>query len=201
MHTELAEAFGSSVLSSDTLRGQVDNLLTELSQATSVVPELREHAPAVRDCYNSLTESGSQVTVQRIHGDYHLAQVLSTEGGWVVLDFEGEPSVPLARRRAFQPPLRDVAGMLRSFDYAARHETLRDPDDRQLASAAATWVAACQEAFCDGYADIMGSDPRTSGPLLRALILQKAVYEAVYEARHRPDWLPIPLAAIAEASQ
>ncbi len=128
MHAELAEAFGSSVLSSYTLRDQVDNLLAQLSQATSVVPELREHAPAVRDCYNSLSESGSQVTVQRIHGDYHLAQVLSTEGGWVVLDFEGEPSVPLARRRAFQPPLRDVAGMLRSFDYAARHEVLQRPD-------------------------------------------------------------------------
>ena len=215
MHAELAEAFGSSVLPSDVLRDQVDNLLTELSQAIRVVPELHELAPAVRDCYNSLTESGSQVTVQRIHGDYHLAQVLGTEGSagprgddppgpprrWVVLDFEGEPSVPLARRRAFQPPLRDVAGMLRSFDYAARHASLHSPDDRRLSGAARAWAGSCQDAFCAGYADISGSDPRTSGPLLRALILQKAVYEAVYEARHRPGWLPIPLAAIAEASQ
>ncbi len=201
MHAELAEAFGSSVLSSYTLRDQVDNLLTELSQATGVVPELREHAPAIRDCYKSLTEPGSQVTVQRIHGDYHLAQVLSTEGGWVVLDFEGEPSVPLARRRAFQPPLRDVAGMLRSFDYAGRHEALRHREDRRLTAAAAAWVRACQDAFVAGYADTAGFTPSASDPLLRALILQKAVYEAVYEARHRPDWLPIPLAAIAEASQ
>jgi maltokinase len=215
MHAELAEAFGSSVLPSYTLRDQVDNLLTQLSQAIRVVPELREHAPAVRDCYNSLAESDSQVTVQRIHGDYHLAQVLSTEGSagprgddplgpprrWVVLDFEGEPSVPLARRRAFQPPLRDVAGMLRSFDYAARHASLHSQGDRRLSGAAPAWAGSCQDAFCAGYADISGSDPRTSGPLLRALILQKAVYEAVYEARHRPDWLPIPLAAIAEASQ
>ncbi|HYL69890.1 MAG TPA: hypothetical protein VEY89_01135, partial [Candidatus Dormibacteraeota bacterium] len=201
MHAELAEAFGSSVLPSDVLRGQVDNLLTELSQAIRVVPELRELAPAVRDCYNSLTESGSQVTVQRIHGDYHLAQVLRIERGWVALDFEGEPSVPLARRRAFQPPLRDVAGMLRSFDYAARHASLHSPDDRRLSGAPRAWAGSCQDAFCAGYADISGSDPRTSGPLLRALILQKAVYEAVYEARHRPGWLPIPLAAIAEASQ
>ena len=201
MHAELAEAFGSSALSAYTLRDQVDALLTELSQATKVVPELREHAPAIRDCYKSLTEPGSQVTVQRIHGDYHLAQVLGTKGGWVVLDFEGEPSVPLARRRAFQPPLRDVAGMLRSFDYAARHASLHSPDDRRLADAAPVWAGSCQDAFCAGYAELAGSDPRTSGPLLRALILQKAVYEAVYEARHRPDWLPIPLAAIAEASQ
>ena len=91
--------------------------------------------------------------------------------------------------------------MLRSFDYAARHEALRHPDDPRIAEAATAWVRRCQDAFCAGYADIMGSDPRTSGPLLRALTLQKAVYEAVYEARHRPDWLPIPLAAIAEASR
>ena len=216
MHTELAEAFGSSVLSPYALSDLVDAMLTELSQAIKVVPELSEHATAVRACYNSLTESGIQVAVQRIHGDYHLAQVLGTDGGcaglggddppgpprrWIVLDFEGEPSAPLARRRAFAPPLRDVAGMLRSFDYAARHETLRRPDDRRLAGAASAWAGACQDAFCAGYADIMGTHPAASDPLLRALILQKAVYEAVYEARHRPGWLPIPLAAIAEASQ
>jgi maltokinase len=91
--------------------------------------------------------------------------------------------------------------MLRSFDYAARHEALRHPADPRLAEVAAAWVRRCQDAFCAGYADIMGSDPRSSGPLLRALTLQKAVYEAVYEARHRPGWLPIPLAAIAEASR
>jgi maltokinase len=191
------------------------------------VPDLTKHEDAVRACYESLTEPGNDVTVQRIHGDYHLAQVLGTDCAgnagddsagtpgrvdhagdrsesprrWVVLDFEGEPSVPLARRRAFAPPLRDVAGMLRSFDYAARHEALRHPGDQRLADVATGWVRRCQDAFCAGYADIMGSDPRTSGPLLRALTLQKAVYEAVYEARHRPDWLPIPLAAIAEASR
>jgi maltokinase len=132
--------------------------------------------------------------------------VLNTDGGWIVLDFEGEPSVPLARRRAFAPALRDVAGMLRSFDYAARHEALRHPEDQRLAEAASEWASRCQDAFCSGYAQIMGDprmsvQPRSRSPLLRALTLQKAVYEAVYEARHRPDWLPIPLAAIAEASR
>ena len=106
--------------------------------------------------------------------------------------------------------MRDVAGMLRSFDYAARHEVLSQPGDGRLTDAAPRWVRGCRDAFCAGYADIAGSDPArprpggdpgSSSPLLRALILQKAVYEAVYEARHRPDWLPIPLAAIAEASR
>ena len=227
LHAELAAAFGSSALSASALGDLADGMATELTEAVHVVGDLREHEEAVRACYAKLVEPGTEVTVQRIHGDYHLAQVLGTDGAdhggddppgppgaghegddgpgaphrWVVLDFEGEPSVPLARRRAFAPPLRDVAGMLRSFDYAARHEALRHPDDRRLAEVASAWVRRCQDAFCDGYADIMGSDPRTSGPLLRALTLQKAVYEVVYEARHRPDWLPIPLAAIAEASQ
>ena len=128
--------------------------------------------------------------------------MLGTDGGWVVLDFEGEPSVPLARRRAFAPALRDVAGMLRSFDYAGQ---ARRRCGIRTTGGSRRWprtgCGRCQDAFCAGYADIMGSRPETSGPLLRALTLQKAVYEAVYEARHRPDWLPIPLAAIAEASR
>ncbi len=193
LHTELAGAFGSSALSGFALTDLIDAMATELTQATGVVPQLREHEAAIRACYAALAEPGTEVAVQRIHGDYHLAQVLSTDGGWIVLDFEGEPSVPLARRRAFAPALRDVAGMLRSFDYAARHEALRHPDDKRLAEVASAWVSRCQDAFCSGYAQIMGSDPRTGGqlgsrsPLLRALILSKAVYEAVYEARHRPD--------------
>jgi maltokinase len=266
LHAELAAAFGSSALSASALSDLADGMATELTEAVHVVSDLREYEEAVRACYAKLVEPGTEVVVQRIHGDYHLAQVLGTDSAghrgddppgppdaghrgddppgppdaghrgddppeppgaghgrddppgppgagygeddrpgaprrWVVLDFEGEPSVPLARRRAFAPPLRDVAGMLRSFDYAARHEALRHPGDRRLAEVASAWVRLCQDGFCDGYADIMGSDPRTSGPLLRALTLQKAIYEAVYEARHRPDWLPIPLAAIAEASQ
>jgi maltokinase len=207
LHAELAAAFGTSVLSRAALAEMVETMEAELTGAIGVVPQLGERAQAVRACYAALTEPGTEVAVQRIHGDYHLAQVLCTDGGWIVLDFEGEPSVPLARRRAFAPALRDVAGMLRSFDYAARHEALRNPADRRLAEVASEWASRCQDAFCSGYAQIMGSDPNAGGqlgsrsPLLRALILQKAVYEAVYEARHRPDWLPIPLAAIAEASR
>src|SRR5260370_533249 len=177
LHTELAAAFGSSVLPRFALTDLIEAMVTELTQAVAVVPQLREHEAAISACYAALAGPEIEVAVQRIHGDYHLAQVLSTDGGWVVLDFEGEPSVPLAHRRAFAPALRDAAGMLASFDYAARHEVLRHPEDQRLAAVASDWVSRCQDAFCSGYAQIMGSDPRTGGqpgprpPLLRALVL------------------------------
>lgn len=230
LHSELAAAFGTSTLPPAALAHMARNLAAELSLAVDAVPELGEHEQAITTCYAGLAELGAEIPTQRIHGDYHLAQVLSTGSagpggrpprtprgaspggrpprtprtprtprGWVILDFEGEPSVPLARRRAFAPALRDIAGMLRSFDYAARHQVLQRPDDQRLRAVAAGWVSRCQEEFFAGYREASGQDPRRSWPLLRALLLQKAVYEAVYEARHRPGWLPIPLHAIAEA--
>ena len=201
LHEEMAAGFGASALSRHALKDMTDAMEAELRRAIRIVPSLNDYAAGIRACYAALAESEAQVHVQRIHGDYHLAQVLRTGRGWIVLDFEGEPSVPLARRRAFAPPLRDVAGMLRSFDYAGRHEALRRPDDARMQKSSERWVRDCQEAFCAGYAKVSGQDPAQSGPLLRALILQKAVYESVYEASHRPDWLPIPLAAISEASR
>src|SRR5215469_2190978 len=199
LHGELAAAFGTSVLPPTGLTEMATSMMAELSLAVGVVAELAEHEQAITACYAELAEFPSDVAIQRIHGDYHLAQVLGTDKGWVILDFEGEPSVPLTRRRAFAPALRDVAGMLRSFDYVARHQVLAEPDDQRLRSVAADWVSRCQDAFCAGYGEASSGDPRQSRQLLRALLLQKAVYEAVYEARHRPGWLPIPLHAIAEA--
>jgi maltokinase len=199
LHAELAVAFGASTLPEAGLKDLTANLAGEFSAAADVVPDLTRYRDAVLASYQELGELGEPVPIQRIHGDYHLEQILGTEGGWVILDFEGEPSVPLARRRAFAPPLRDVAGMLRSFDYAARHQVLEHPGDDRLKSVAPSWVAECQDAFLTGYGEAGGEDPRRDAALLRALILQKAVYEAVYEARHRPTWLPIPLHAIAEA--
>ncbi len=199
LHAELAAAFGTSTLAKDDLADMRTGMLAELAEAITVVPELARHEVAIMACYADLADLPEPVAIQRIHGDYHLAQVLATDKGWVVLDFEGEPSAALTRRRAFAPSLRDVAGMLRSFDYVARHQMLAVPDDQSLRRLAADWVSRCQDAFCAGYGAAAGEDARLSGPLLRALLLQKAVYEAVYEARHRPGWLPIPLHAIAEA--
>jgi maltokinase len=199
LHAELAAAFGAGTLPSASLADLAANLTAEFDAAAKVVAELAGYRAAILGCYARLAELASPVAIQRIHGDYHLEQVLGTDEGWVILDFEGEPSVPLARRRAFASPVRDVAGMLRSFDYAARHQVLEHQGDDRLRSITAGWVARCQDEFCRGYGEISGEDPRSDGTLLRALVLQKAVYEAVYEARHRPGWLPIPLHAIAEA--
>src|SRR5215469_10348583 len=154
---------------------------------------------ALAEAFDELAALGEPLTVQRIHGDYHLGQVLRTQGGWVLLDFEGEPAVPLAQRRAPAPALRDVAGMLRSLDYAARHQLPGQFDPERTRAAARDWVSRNQAAFCAGYAQAGGTDPGKHATLLRALILDKAVYEVMYEARHRPSWLSIPLDAIADA--
>ncbi|MGI9149040.1 MAG: hypothetical protein ACR2IK_21250 [Chloroflexota bacterium] len=144
---------------------------------------------------------GAQKT--RHHGDYHLGQVLEREDGtFVVIDFEGEPSKPLAQRRERRSPLRDVAGMLRSLDYA-RNAALRAGDalDADRMRRAEAWHASVREAFLAAYLSavagaapgLLPSDPFAA---LTALELEKAVYEVLYELNNRPDWLPIPLAAL-----
>jgi maltokinase len=177
-----------------TIAGQMTDRLTA---ATEVVPQLAEHADGLRKLYAAVAESREPVVRQRVHGDLHLGQVLRTATGWIVLDFEGEPARPLAARRELDSPLRDVAGMLRSFDYAARHMLVEQPDDSQRAYRAQEWAARNRAAFCTGYSNASGLDPCGESPLLRAFEADKAVYECVYEARNRPHWLMIPLNSLA----
>jgi maltokinase len=139
----------------------------------------------------------------RVHGDYHLGQVMQTDDGWYVLDFEGEPTKPLSERIEAASPLKDVAGMLRSFDYASRY-ALTDRAERELPELeprALAWSEHNRQAFLDGYRSVPGidallPDPVVAPVVLMAYELDKALYELAYERSHRPEWVVIPLHAI-----
>lgn len=140
----------------------------------------------------------------RHHGDYHLGQVLKTDTGFVVIDFEGEPAKPLVERRHKVCPLKDVAGMLRSFNYAAQTIAKRFPPTASGMAVLEEWERAAREAFLDGYRSQVTPGQATFLPLrwadalrvLKAYELDKALYELRYELRNRPEWSPIPLQGI-----
>ncbi|CAM2939843.1 phosphotransferase [Actinomyces slackii] len=200
MHGHLAAALGSAEPAAP------DDLVADLRQrcrwAMTEVPELGSRveslAEGVERMLADLAALPALDRATRVHGDYHLGQVLHEIGGaerWYVLDFEGEPLRPLAQRSQADQPLRDVAGMLRSFDYAAAVG----------GAAHADWLAAMRSAFAQGYEEAAPARDEqgraAAGVLLACLELDKALYEAVYEARNRPDWLDIPVAAIASLLQ
>ncbi|AZM63910.1 MULTISPECIES: maltokinase N-terminal cap-like domain-containing protein [unclassified Streptomyces] len=167
--------------------GRTAAAMTErLTAAAHAVPVLQPFVPGLRTAFAALATCDAGPPAQRIHGDLHLGQVLRAGREWFVIDFEGEPSRPLTERRSAHSPVRDIAGMLRSFDYAARQRRPWRPE----------WARRCREAYCAGYAARAGWDPRKKHGLLRAYETDRAVYEVLYEARHRPDWLPVPMAAI-----
>jgi maltokinase len=114
----------------------------------------------------------------------------------VIIDFEGEPAKPLAERNALDSPIRDVAGMLRSFDYAAYSMVLPAEMTSQERHRVDEWAERNRKAFLDGYSAARGEDPRAQEVLLRAYEIDKAAYEVVYEKHNRPSWVNIPLSAI-----
>jgi maltokinase len=196
VHADLATALGSFPAPEGYLDTLAEDMHHRLDAVLEQVPELGSHEPALRAAFDAVREVTGRVPLQRVHGDLHLGQVLRSVTGWVLIDFEGEPMAPLAERVAPASPLRDVAGMLRSFDYAANHLPLGDADPQQRATVALEWTIRNQDAFCDGYAQV-GPDPREQSVLLRALELSKAVYEVGYEHGNRPTWVMIPMEAIA----
>ena len=175
----------------------------EIEQVFSSLPDIEAVQPVagrgeeVRDRLRALTHIGHVGKAIRTHGDYHLGQALwTTEEDWLILDFEGEPARSVPERRRKRSPLRDVAGMLRSFEYAAsafeiRRGTKPPPD----------WAEKCRTAFLDGY--LATVEPELLPPsqegirrLLTVFELEKAVYELRYELDNRPDWVSIPVAGI-----
>jgi maltokinase len=193
VHTDLATALGSSPAPAGYFDTLADGMHRRLDDVLARVPELAPHEEPLRMAFDKVRGIGGSLPLQRVHGDLHLGQVLRSVTGWVLIDFEGEPMVPLAERVVPSSTLRDIAGMLRSFDYAANHQSRGDAEPEQAAALA--WTTRNQDAFCDGYAQV-AADPRMQPVLLRAFELDKAVYEVGYEHANRPAWLPIPLAAI-----
>jgi maltokinase len=200
IHALLAEHFPTGRRSAEDQARLGAEMTGRLDAALDVVPELEAHAAALRELYDAAGAlPGSDI--QRIHGDLHLGQTLRTAKGWKIVDFEGEPAKPLAERIEPDSPWRDVAGMLRSFDYAPRvaamvAATADDTGHEQRLFRAAEWSARNQTAFLEAYAGRqLTADEHT---LLTAYVADKAVYECVYEARNRPGWLAIPLAALGQ---
>lgn len=179
LHVALAEVFGdtpgapqqwSAVMIAGLARAPLPDGLDATSRFAAV---------------GALADAGRSI---RIHGDYHLGQVLHEAGRWTVLDFEGEPARPRAERVAPSSALRDVAGMLRSFSYAAA-----------VGDRPPSWEAGARQRFLDGYRSVDEVDrllPGDPAVLLAAFELDKAVYEVGYERANRPDWEAIPLAAV-----
>jgi maltokinase len=204
VHRDLATAFGTDLMPAGEVRGVAQQMRDRLTEACASVPALVPYAGRLNAAFDAFAALRRSIPVQRVHGDYHLGQVMRTESGWMLLDFEGEPAKSLEERRRPAHPLRDVAGMLRSYDYAARHLLVNGKavsgDPGQLEYRAHEWADRNRTAFCRGYADAGGVDPAAHEEIIRAFEFDKAVYEVMYEARNRPSWLHIPLGSIASLS-
>ena len=155
---------------------------------------IRGRGEEVRERLRALTSIGSVGLVIRQHGDFHLGQTLWARD-WTILDFEGEPARSIAERRRKHSPLRDIAGMMRSFAYAASAARIIHGVETP-----AGWEEQARAEFIDGYLGAVDAELVPSGPAFERLLavfeLEKTVYELRYELDHRPDWVPIPVAGI-----
>jgi maltokinase len=181
IHHALRDAFPTATVSGAETAAIMKS---RLGVAVAIAPALEPYVAGLNACFDALT--GVQLDTQRVHGDFHLGQTLHTPNGWKIIDFEGEPVKTLAERAEPDSVWRDIAGMLRSFDYGAA--SVPGPDSQR-------WADACRTAFLEGYA----REPLSAedAAVLNAYVADKAVYEVVYEVRNRPDWVAIPLAAVA----
>jgi trehalose synthase-fused probable maltokinase len=174
---------------------QIERIFLDLPESDALAP-IAGRGQDVREKLQALSYIGAGGRVIRTHGDYHLGQTMLSDRGWVILDFEGEPARPLPERRLKRSPLRDVAGMLRSFSYVTAGARLL-----RGMTAPDGWEARARDAFLEGYFD--RADPSLLPPgqaptrqLLAVFELEKAVYELRYELNNRPDWVGIPVAGI-----
>jgi len=174
---------------------QIERIFLDLPETEAVAP-IAGRGQDVRERLQAMSAIGAAGRVIRTHGDYHLGQTMLSDRGWVILDFEGEPARSLPERRRKRSPLRDVAGMLRSFSYVtAGARLLRGVD------VPAEWETRAREAFLDGYFDradaaLLPPGEAPTQQLLSVFELEKAVYELRYELNNRPDWVGIPVAGI-----
>ena len=208
MHVALARDEGeidfapepSTIEDIDDLRARIEEAAGDIEVIGDLRPNLRERL----DILSSIEVGGAKT---RVHGDLHLGQVMTTPRGWMILDFEGEPLRPLEERRAKRSALKDVAGMIRSFDYAAIAALFNrcEPDSEawtELEPWARCWEQAARERFLSGYLTrahegrFLPADRETLTVLLQGFELEKALYELAYEEGHRPDWIRIPLHGI-----
>jgi maltokinase len=197
VHADLARVLGTRRMSPADVAELRGGMLSRFDATLRDVPALRPFTDGVRAVFGAVDAGASGVLVHRIHGDLHLGQVLRTPNRWLLIDFEGEPAAPLVERLVAQSPVRDVAGMLRSFDYAAQLELrgCQHPDPTGSRTIAERWVRRARDSFLRGYANASGTDPSAAG-LLGAYELDKAVYEVRYEARNRPELVEVPLLAV-----